>query len=84
MQFLTIGIAALLLPVLILAHPGHNIKQEASVRAKLLGDSKRDIGHCAAKLKARGIDQQTIERRVEVLRTEREKRGLPTGMAGDF
>jgi hypothetical protein len=84
MTFLSVGIAVLLLPVFILAHPGHDIKQEASLRGKLLKGSKIDISHCAAKLKARGIDRQTIERRVEILRTEREKRGLPTGMTGDF
>jgi hypothetical protein len=84
MKFLSVGVAVLLLPVFILAHPGHDIKQEASVRAKLLEDNKRDISHCATKLTARGFDQQTIERRVEILRTEREKRGLPTSMTGHF
>jgi hydroxymethylglutaryl-CoA reductase len=79
MQFLTFGIAAVLLSALVSAHPGHNPAQEATIRSNILGDSKRDISHCSAELKARGTMRQTIDRRLEILKSERQKRGLPTG-----
>lgn len=79
MQFLILGIAAFVTSGLVYAHPGHDIKQELAARAKLQEGSRRDISHCSAKLKAQGIERRTIERRTEILRVEREKRGLPTG-----
>lgn len=64
----------------VLARSGHDIKQEMQARARGLENSPRDISHCAAQLQGRGFVQRTAERRAEILRSEREKRGLPTGM----
>ena len=79
MKPLSLAAATLIASIIVQAHPGHDIKQEIAERARLLENSKRDITHCSAKLKARGVEQRTIERRSEILRAEREKRGLPTG-----
>lgn len=81
MKLLTLTAATLITSILVQSHPGHDIRQEAERRSKLLENSKRDIGHCAAKLQAHGIERRTIERRSAILRAEREKRGLPTGMS---
>ncbi|TVY84533.1 hypothetical protein LSUE1_G000617 [Lachnellula suecica] len=76
MQLFVLGIWSLV--GLAIAHPGHDIQQEIQARARGLEDSPRDISHCAAELKARGLEQRTVERRTEILRGAREKRGLLT------
>jgi hypothetical protein len=78
MYFLTFAILYFASLVVVQAHPGHDIQQEMQARALGLQNTPPDIGHCAAKLKARGLEQQTVERCAEILRSEREKRGLPT------
>jgi hypothetical protein len=75
-----VGLAGLIASTLILAHPGSDIEQEVAARSKNLEGSRVGISHCTAKLKARGIERQAIERRAEILRAERVKRGFPTGM----
>ncbi|KAL3422060.1 hypothetical protein PVAG01_06216 [Phlyctema vagabunda] len=73
-------LSAALITSVVQAHPGHDIDQEIAERAEhLASNPRRDISHCAAKLKARGHQQRTIDRRSGILRREREKRGLTTG-----
>lgn len=85
MRFLSLAAANLLSTLLVLAHPGHDIKQEVEERTiKLQQVTRRDLSHCSAKLKASGYEQRIIQRRAEILRSEREKRGLPTGTFHDF
>jgi uncharacterized protein (DUF2384 family) len=79
MQILSLVATTLISSIIVQAHPGHDINHEIRERAKALEHSKRDISHCAAKMKARGVEQRTIERRLERLRSERQKRDLSTG-----
>ncbi|RDW75148.1 extracellular dioxygenase-2 [Coleophoma cylindrospora] len=59
------------------AHPGHDISELVAERAAHFAtNAPRDISHCAAKLKARGHQQRTIDRRSALLKREREKRGI--------
>ncbi len=81
MQLLTLTAATLIASILVQSHPGHDIKQEAERRSKLLENSKRDISHCTKNLQAHGIERRTIERRSAILKAEREKRGLPISMS---
>lgn len=56
-----------------LAHPGHSLDHEIAARAAYLKHAPRDLSHCAEKLKARGVEQRSIERRnakVQQLRAE--------------
>jgi hypothetical protein len=57
------------------AHPGHDVRKEISQRQAFLDSSKRtDLGHCAAKIKARGVEKRNVARRAETLRNARAKR----------
>src|SRR3569833_2571544 len=47
------------------AHPGHDVQQEAAERRAFLQNSPRDLSHCAGKLKARGHEARSIERRAQ-------------------
>lgn len=60
-----------------IAHPGHDISQEIQERRDFLNNVKRtDLSHCAAKLKARGVDKRNVARRVSQVNKARAKRGL--------
>lgn len=78
MKFLTFASLCFANLVAVQAHPGHDIQEEIHARALGLQNTPRDISHCAGLLKARGFEKQTVARRAEILRSEREKRGLPT------
>lgn len=59
------------------AHPGHNVKQEAAERRDYLTTVKRaSLAHCADKLKARGVDARNMARRRAQVEKARQKRGL--------
>lgn len=63
----------------IFAHPGADIQEEIQERAAYLKQTPhvpRDLSHCAAKLKARGIEKATIERRAAKAKALREKKGI--------
>src|SRR3569833_2422091 len=47
------------------ARPGHDVQQEAAERRAFLQNSPRDLSHCAGKLKARGHEARSIERRAQ-------------------
>lgn len=63
------------------AHPGADHKREARehMAAVQAAHLPNDLSHCAEILRRDGHEQRAIERRMEVLRSEREQRGLSTG-----
>ncbi|KAI0831035.1 aromatic compound dioxygenase [Hypoxylon sp. FL0890] len=59
------------------AHPGHDVSHEIKERREFLSSVKRtNLDHCAAQLKARGVERRNIERRAALLEKARAKRGL--------
>ena len=61
----------------VLAHPGHDIREELAERAAFLKETPhRDLRHCASQLAARGITQKNVHRRAAIARAAREKRGI--------
>ncbi|ESZ95649.1 hypothetical protein SBOR_3950 [Sclerotinia borealis F-4128] len=78
MHFTRLAIPTLASLVVVQAHPGHDINQEIADIAKAHEFHKRDISSCYSKLKARGHHQRITDRRHEIIKKEREKRGLPT------
>ncbi|KAH7116356.1 Intradiol ring-cleavage dioxygenase [Dactylonectria macrodidyma] len=78
MRFTNNAIAGLaLLGRVAIAHPGHNIAEEAAERRDFLQSVKRtSLTHCADQLKARGIEARNIARRSAQVEKARKKRGL--------
>lgn len=69
--------AWLLFAALAAAHPGHDVSEEVAERKAYLGSIKRaSLGHCAEKLKARGIEERNVRRRAALVDSVREKRKL--------
>ncbi|KAL9622389.1 MAG: hypothetical protein Q9160_003232 [Pyrenula sp. 1 TL-2023] len=65
--------------ILTLGHPGHDHKREAAERAAYLkGARARSLSHCSEKLRVRGMQQRSIERRQALANSIRIKRGLPS------
>lgn len=59
------------------AHPGHSLAEELQERRDYLSTAKvRDLSHCAAKLKARGVEARNIARREQTFAAAQAKRGL--------
>ncbi|KPM34841.1 hypothetical protein AK830_g11725 [Neonectria ditissima] len=60
-----------------IAHPGHNVAEEAAERRDFLSSVKRSsLAHCAEKMKARGVEARNIARRSAQIEKARAKRGL--------
>ncbi|KAH7146958.1 Intradiol ring-cleavage dioxygenase [Dactylonectria estremocensis] len=60
-----------------IAHPGHNVAEEAADRRDFLQSVKRaSLAHCADKLKARGVHARNTARRAAQVEKARKKRGL--------
>jgi len=77
MQLITpLIIAAAVLASNVVAHPGHDIRAEMAERAAFMQTSKRDLSHCAAKMKARGMDKRSVARRAAIAKQERKKRSI--------
>lgn len=78
MRFANNAIASLaLLSGVAIAHPGHNVAEEAAERRDFLQSVKRaSLAHCADKLKARGVEARNVARRSAQLEKARQKRGL--------
>ncbi|KAH8666048.1 extracellular dioxygenase-like protein [Tricladium varicosporioides] len=72
----TLTVAATLFAGNILAHPGHDARNEIAERAAFMKHSKKDLSHCAAKMKARGLEAKNIARRTTVAKNARKKRGI--------
>ncbi|KAF7550894.1 hypothetical protein G7Z17_g5401 [Cylindrodendrum hubeiense] len=78
MRFSNNAIAGLaLLSGVAIAHPGHNVAEEAAERRDFLQSVKRSsLAHCAEKLKARGVEARNVARRNAQIEKARAKRGL--------
>ncbi|KAH8899891.1 aromatic compound dioxygenase [Thozetella sp. PMI_491] len=64
MHFSTLLSGAALAATLVAAHPGHDIHAEIEERATFLNMlTRKDLSHCAAKMKARGLEARAISRR---------------------
>ena len=61
------------------AHPGHDHHQELAQRTAFLQHSKKDLSHCAEKMRARGLEKRATERRAAMV-TGLRKRGNIQGM----
>jgi len=70
--------AAFLACSVALAHPGHNIAEQAAERAEFFKRNPRTLRSCATKLKARGLESANIARRQALANDLRTKRGLAT------
>lgn len=71
--------AAALMAGSALAHPGHSVTEEIQERREYLSKAKvRDLSHCAAKIKARGLEAKNMARRERLVEAARAKRGLPS------
>jgi len=82
MQLITPFAVAAILASNVIAHPGQSaleMRQEIAERAEIMKHSKKDLSHCAAKMKARGIEQRAIGRRTAMAKDARKKRGIATG-----
>ncbi|KAK1772056.1 Intradiol ring-cleavage dioxygenase [Phialemonium atrogriseum] len=44
-------------------HPGHNIAEEVAVRRDFLSRNRNDLSHCTNRMRSRGLEQRSIERR---------------------
>lgn len=80
MHFSRLAIPTLASLVAVQAHPGHDINQDIADISKGHELHKRDISSCYPKLKARGHHQRSADRRHDILKIGRKKRGLPTGI----
>ncbi|GES63081.1 extracellular dioxygenase [Aspergillus terreus] len=63
------------------AHPGHDVKAEAAVRAAYLKHAPqhaRSLNQCADKLRARGHERQNVARRAQMVDNLRRSKGLQT------
>lgn len=58
------------------AHPGHDHSEEMAVRRDFLANNKRSLAHCTDTLKARGVKERALKRRIEIAEKLREKRGI--------
>ncbi|KAK9423339.1 putative Intradiol ring-cleavage dioxygenases domain-containing protein [Seiridium unicorne] len=73
MHFTTIAIAAFA-ATFVSAHG--DIEREIAMRSAMLQHTSRDLGHCAAKLKARGFEDRAIQRRAETRAQLMKKRNI--------
>ncbi|KAK3381949.1 Intradiol ring-cleavage dioxygenase, partial [Podospora didyma] len=60
-------LAGALATTLVAAHPGHDHTAEMAERAEMLSQfTRRDLGHCAEQIKARGLEARNIARRTKL------------------
>lgn len=68
---------ASIVPAVVLAHPGHDVRTEAAERAASKAQMQhRSLAHCAEKLKERGVEARSIARRQAAVNKLRQKRDL--------
>lgn len=60
----------------IVAHPGHDVEQEIAERSAYFQGRRRDLSHCATKLKERGIEQRALMRRSTAVHNLRQEVAL--------
>lgn len=73
---LTDAIIGALAATVVVAHPGHDHAAEQQERREALQFSKRDLSHCAAIIKARGLEARSVKRRSELASGLLKKRNL--------
>jgi hypothetical protein len=76
MHLITPLVAAALIASNAVAHPGHDMRTEIAERAAFMQTSKRDLSHCAAKMKIRGIEHGNVARRTALAKNARKKRSI--------
>ncbi len=76
MHFTNTLISLIALGGITLAHPGHNVAEEAAERADFIKREPRSVRACASQLKARGHHAAGIERREALFHAIRAKRQL--------
>jgi hypothetical protein len=64
---------------LVVAHPGHDIREEIREREAAMVGIPRSLAHCAEQMEASGILAQATARRAALVRKAREERGLDVG-----
>lgn len=69
-------VAAVLGASVVAAHAGHDVAKEQAVRRAFLEHRKKDLSHCSAKIKARGLEARNIKRRADHAAALIEKKGL--------
>jgi hypothetical protein len=83
MQLITSILAtSALLSSNVFAHPGQSaleMRAEMAERAAFMQHSKKDLSHCAAKMKARGLEARSLTRREAVAKNARKKRDIAPG-----
>lgn len=72
-------VAAAVAASMVSAHPGHDHHQELAERTAALQHTKKDLSHCAEKIRARGLEKRSVERRA-ALATHLMKRNNLKGM----
>ncbi|KAH6711199.1 Intradiol ring-cleavage dioxygenase [Leptodontidium sp. 2 PMI_412] len=75
MHFSTIAVTVLSAAV-VSAHGNHDLDREIAVREAMFQYTSRDLSHCAAKLKSRGLEARAIQRRSDVAAELMKKRGI--------
>ncbi|KAJ6785348.1 hypothetical protein PWT90_07519 [Aphanocladium album] len=61
---------------LVASHPGEDHAKEAMKRREFLKDNVANLNHCTDKLDALGVTERSIQRRHNLIRGIREKRGI--------
>lgn len=61
------------------AHHNHDIKREQAMRRTLLEHSKKDLSHCAAKIRRNGLEARNVKRRADRAAAILEKKGSMKG-----
>lgn len=72
-------IASALAATMATAHHNHDIKREQAMRRSLLEHTKKDLSHCAAKIRRNGLEARNVKRRADQAAALMEKKGLMKG-----
>ncbi|KAK9777117.1 putative Intradiol ring-cleavage dioxygenases domain-containing protein [Seiridium cardinale] len=65
-----------ILPSVALVHAGHDLDKEIAKRQDFLLTTRRNLAHCASKIKARGLEDRAVARRVATVKALQEKRNI--------
>lgn len=71
------------------AHGSRDVKRDQAIRRSVLEHSKKDLSHCAAKIRRSGLEARNVQRRAEhaaalIEKRGIERRGLPSNLKGRF
>ncbi|ROW01372.1 hypothetical protein VMCG_05866 [Cytospora schulzeri] len=75
MRFSTFLVNALA-AAMVSAHGNHDIKREQFMRRTLLEHTKKDLSHCADKIRRNGLEARNVQRRANQLAALQEKKGI--------